>query len=111
MTQAGDHEETYPRKSVSGSLPQLRWWFIALPLLIIYLLGQTDKSNISVVIANRQFLQDLNLIGRPAVTGLLMSGLLFSYAISIFFWGYFVKRFGPRNCAITGVVSWGVILF
>ncbi|MGA3127311.1 MAG: MFS transporter [Candidatus Korobacteraceae bacterium] len=89
---------------------QLRWWVIAVPLLIIIIIGQVDKVSISMVIANKQFLQDLSLQGRPAVTGLLMSGFLFSYSVCQFFWGYFVKRWGPRACAITGLSMWGVSL-
>ena len=85
---------------------RMRWWFAAVPLLIIAFIGQMDKLSISVVMANRQFLQDLHLIGRPAVTGLLMSGFLFSYAICQFFWGWFVKRFGPRRSAILGIIVW-----
>ena len=85
---------------------RLRWWFIAVPLLVITLIGQVDKVAISVVMSNKQFLQDLKLIGRPAVTGLLMSGFLLSYAVFHFFWGYFVKRFGPRISAIAGIIVW-----
>ena len=87
-----------------------RWWFIVIPLLLITLMGQIDKVSISVVISDKKFLQDLNLIGRPAVTGMLMSGFLLSYAIFFFLWGYLVKRFGPRKCAIVGIIIWGLTL-
>jgi sugar phosphate permease len=65
-----------------------------------------DRVAIAVVMANKQFLQDMQLVGRPAMTGLLMSIFLLAYAVSQFFWGYFVKRFGPRIAAITGALIW-----
>src|SRR5208337_444619 len=85
----------------------LRWWFIAVPLMIIALIGQIDKLAISVVMANKQFLHDLQLIGKPAVAGMFMSGFLLSYAICHFFWGPAVKKYGPRRSAIVGIVAWG----
>lgn len=103
-------EATAPVSAPGGS-PRLRWWFIALPLLLIIIIGQIDKVSISIVIANKKFLQDLHLVRRQAVTGLLMSGFFFSYSICQFFWGYVLKRFGPRKSAICGLVMWGGTLF
>jgi sugar phosphate permease len=74
--------------------------------VLIAIIGQVDKMAISVVMSNKQFLQDLKLIGRPATTGLLMSGFLLSYSVFHFFWGYVVKRFGPRASAIAGILIW-----
>jgi hypothetical protein len=51
----------------------LRWWLVPIPLLFIALIGQIDKMAIQVVMANRPFLADLHLVGRPAVTGLFMT--------------------------------------
>ena len=87
-----------------------RWWIIAVPLLILITIAQIDKVAIAVVMSNKQFLQDLRLLGRPAVIGMLMTGFLLTYAISMFFWGWFVKRFGPRACAIVGIIVWGITM-
>ena len=75
-------EADAPTKSVLS-----RWWVVAVPLLILIMIAQIDKVAISVVMSNKQFLQDLYLIGRPAVIGMLMSGFLLTYAVSQFFWG------------------------
>jgi sugar phosphate permease len=98
-------EADAPTKSVLS-----RWWVVAVPLLILIMIAQIDKVAISVVMSNKQFLQDLYLIGRPAVIGMLMSGFLLTYAVSQFFWGGFVKRFGPRACAIVGILIWGLTM-
>ena len=95
---------------IAAKAGRLRWWIITVPLLMIIIVGQVDKVSISMVIANKGFLQELNLLGRPALTGLLMSGFLFSYSLCFFFWGYVVKRFGPRACAIAGLLLWGLSL-
>jgi hypothetical protein len=71
----------------------LRWWYIGVPLLLITLIEQLDKMAISVVMSNKQFLQDLQLVG------MLMSGFLLSYSIFHFFWGPFVKKFGLAESA------------
>ena len=91
-------------------LISLRWWFIAIPLLFIIIVGQIDKVSISIVIANKKFLQDLHLVGRHAVTGLLMSGFFFAYSASQFVWGYVLRRIGPRRSAIFGLAIWGSTL-
>ena len=91
--------------------PNLRWLLITIPLFIINIISMVDKVGISVLISNKPFLQDMNLIGKPAVVGLLMSSFLVSYSICQFGWAYAVKRFGPRICAITGIIIWGVTLF
>lgn len=89
----------------------IRWWFIVLPLLLITIIAQIDKVSISMIISNQQFLQDLNLAGKPAVIGLLMSGFLISYSLGHFFWGYIIKKLGPRWAAVIGVVIWSVCMF
>ncbi|HME44476.1 MAG TPA: MFS transporter [Syntrophorhabdales bacterium] len=99
-------EATAPVRAPRG-VPRLRWWFVSIPLLLIVIIGQVDKVSISIVIANKKFLQDMLLVGRPAVTGLLMSGFFVFYATSQFFWGYVVRKFGPRASAICGLVMWG----
>jgi len=106
-TASGPSEKAGP--AGSGS-PGLRWWFAAVPLLLIAIIGQMDKLSISVVMANRRFLQDLDLVGKPAVTGLLMSGFLVTYALFQFFWGWFVKKYGPRASAIFGIAIWAATM-
>lgn len=87
-----------------------RWWIVAVPLLVLILIAQIDKVAISVVMSNKQFLQDLHMTGRPALIGMLMSGFLVTYSVSMFFWGWFVRKFGPRACAIAGIIIWGLTM-
>ena len=102
-------EAASARASTVSSL-RMRWWIIAIPVLLINTIAQMDKIGLGVIMANKQFLKDLGLIGRPAVTGALMSSFLLSYAVFHFFWAWFVKKYGARTSAFIGVSVWGVTL-
>jgi len=78
--------------------------------VIIVIIGQIDKVSISVVIANSRFLQDLHMVGRPAVLGLVMTGFFAVYAPCQFLWGYLIRKYGPRKCATAGLIIWGCML-
>jgi sugar phosphate permease len=88
-----------------------RWLLVAPSLLLWWIIGQFDKINISLVIADPSFLNELQLQGRYADLGGLMSTFFIGYGISIFFWGFLVDRFGPRVCLMLGTVSWGAVMF
>jgi sugar phosphate permease len=79
-------------------------------LFVATLVAQIDKLSISVIMANRSFLGDMNLIDRPAVVGGLVSAFLLSYGAGQFVWGPVIDRIGPRRAAMLGVVAWSVTL-
>ncbi|MBI2816231.1 MAG: MFS transporter [Acidobacteria bacterium] len=88
-----------------------RWMLVAPALLVLWIIGQIDKTHISLIIASEPFIRELNLAGHNAELGGLMSYFLLGYGIAIFLWGFLVDRFGPRICAIAGIVCWAVCLF
>ena len=79
-----------------------RWLWMAPSLLLFWIIGQFDKANISLVIANRPFQEELNLVGRNTELGGLMSAFFIGYGASVFVWGFLVDRFGPRRCLMFG---------
>ncbi len=85
-----------------------RWWLVAPVLILFVIINQLDKTNISVLIADRQFLSDLHLTGQPARIGFLSSAFFYAYGVSLMVWGFVVDRFGPRPSAIAGVIGWGL---
>jgi ACS family glucarate transporter-like MFS transporter len=87
-----------------------RWWFVAPCLLFFWIFGQMDKLGISVVITNKNFLQDLGLVGNPAKTGFLLTAFTIVYSLSSLVWGVIIDRIGPRKAAIIGVTIWGVAM-
>src|SRR5882672_5069878 len=95
----------------NSSLMTRRWTLVAPALLFLWIIGQIDKTNISLIIANEPFIKDLSLVGHNAELGGLMGYFLLGYGIAIFLWGFLVDRFGPRICAIAGILCWGGCLF
>jgi sugar phosphate permease len=88
-----------------------RWFFVAPTLLFLWIIAQIDKTNVSLIIADAKFLKELNLAGHNAELGGLMSTFFIGYGVSIFGWGFLVDRFGPRLCALGGILGWGCALF
>lgn len=88
-----------------------RWSLVAPTLLFLWIIAQIDKTNVSLFIADAKFLKELNLVGHNAELGGLMSTFFLGYGVSIFAWGFLVDRFGPRLCAIGGILGWGCALF
>jgi sugar phosphate permease len=88
-----------------------RWLTVAPIMLLLWIVGQIDKTHISLIIADRNFLQELNLVGHNEQLGGLMSTFFIGYGIAIFLWGFLVDRFGPRACAMAGTFCWAAVLF
>lgn len=88
-----------------------RWLLLAPGLMVWWIIGQFDKTNVSLVIADQSFLKELQLEGRNMELGGLMSAFFVGYGVSIFVWGFLVDRFGPRKCLIAGTIAWGAVLF
>src|ERR1700687_3444037 len=94
--------------TAAGKPSAIRWWLIAPTLITFVIINQLDKTNISVLIADHQFLSDLHLTGQPARIGFLSSAFFYAYGASLMIWGFMVDRFGPRRSAIWGVLGWAV---
>ena len=88
-----------------------RWLLVAPSMLLWWIIGQFDKTNVSLVIADRSFLEELQLEGRNTELGGLMSAFFVGYGVSVFVWGFLVDRFGPRKCLIAGTLAWGAVMF
>ena len=105
MTQGGGQME------LGRLLRTRRWLVVACSLTLWWIIGQFDKINISLVIADPAFLNELQLQGRNAELGGLMSTFFIGYGLSIVVWGFLVDRFGPRVCLMAGTVGWGVVIY
>ncbi|OFW44369.1 MAG: hypothetical protein A3J28_13410 [Acidobacteria bacterium RIFCSPLOWO2_12_FULL_60_22] len=95
-----------------GRLLRTRRWLLVAPALFVFWLVSTiDKTHISLIIADRAFLEELKLVGHNPELGGLMTAFFLGYGISIFVWGFLVDRFGPRACAVGGTICWGVFIY
>lgn len=97
-------------RTVTTIVPsRMRWLWIAPTLVLFELIGQIDKVNIAVLIADRGFLEDLDLVGQPARAGLLMTAFFVGYGFGQFIWGFLVDAIGSRRAAFMSVLLWAFI--
>ncbi len=87
----------------------VRWVSISPTLLIIWIVGMLDKSNISIVIANPTFLHDLHLAHEQALLGWLTTGLIIAYGAAAPAWGWLVSKIGARRAVTISLVLWGIV--
>lgn len=94
--------ETHTRESVQKPTRQ-RFYVLAIlffSLSVIYL----DRVNISIIAANTQFLQEMDLVGKPIYIGLLMSLFLITYGVSNVILSPIGDLIGPRKAMIIAYV-------
>lgn len=69
-------------------------------LSVIYL----DRVNISIIAANTQFLQEMELVGKPIYIGLLMSLFLITYGVSNVVLSPIGDLIGPRKAMLIAYI-------
>lgn len=75
-------------------------------LFITLLVAYLDRVNISVLVADPEFLAAMGLTDRPFEIGLLTSFFVFAYGASNFFLTPFGDRMGPRKATILAMSLW-----
>jgi MFS family permease len=90
---------------------RVRWTYIAPTLLIYWIISMFDKSNISLVMADPKFLDELQLAGQSKLLGWLASSMFISYSLAAPLWGWAVTRYGPRHATIASLVVWALTCF
>ena len=84
---------------------------IILILFIVLLVAYLDRVNVSILIADPQFLDDMGIKGQAAKQGLLMSLFLIPYAFANLFLGRIGDRIGPRITMTISIFLWSIALF
>jgi sugar phosphate permease len=90
---------------VSAGATRVRFSVLAILLVTIFV-AYLDRANISVLVANDQFLHEMGIAGRPASIGLLMTAFLFTYGISNVVLSPLGDFLGPRKAMCISVVLW-----
>lgn len=88
------------------STSRIRWQAVGPSLLVVWIVANLDKSNISLVIADKGFLHDFGLSGKTFELGLLATGLLVVYGLTAPVWGFVTSRMGARATCIVSLVIW-----
>jgi sugar phosphate permease len=81
-------------------------WILLLTLLVAYL----DRVNISVLIADNGFLNDLGIAGNPIYMGLLTTLFLAPYGLSNGALSPVGDWMGPRKATALAISLWGIAL-
>lgn len=75
-------------------------------LLLTITVAYIDRVNITVLMADKTFLNDLGLAGNPAKTGLLMSCFLVAYGVGNVCLSGLGDIFGPKKSMIAAIIVW-----
>lgn len=81
---------------------------IGLILFVIILIAYLDRINISIMMADKNFLADLGIADNPIAKGSLMSVFLVCYGIGNILFGAVGDWLGPRKSMLIAVFSWSV---
>jgi MFS family permease len=71
-----------------------------------WLVGLLDKFTFGTILTDHRFLSDMGLTGHAAAIGALASVVVLTQALGNGIFGRAVDRFGPRRCAIVGIIGW-----
>src|SRR3984957_2233550 len=90
---------------------RVRWNYVAPSLLVFWIISMLDKSNISLVIADPQFLGEMQLSGETKLLGWLAGSMFISYSLVAPLWGWAVTRYGPRRAIMASLAIWALTCF
>ncbi|MCL6564434.1 MAG: MFS transporter [Firmicutes bacterium] len=99
---------------VADSRPRLarRWLYAGVPLLLAWIVGQMDKQNTSVLVADQGFLSSMGILHNAVAVGWITTWFLLAYSIGqIAIWPWAVRALGPRKAALYGTLGWALFCF
>ena len=100
-----------PEAAAIAVATRVRWTYVAPTLLIYWIISMFDKSNISLVMADPKFLDEMQLNGQSQLLGWLASSMFISYSLAAPLWGWAVTRYGPRYATMVSLVIWALTCF
>lgn len=82
-----------------------RFFMVAILTIVIFI-AFFDRVNISVLIANDEFLHDLGIKGQPVKIGMLMTAFLLTYGIANVTLSPLGDYLGPRKISLLAISLW-----
>lgn len=83
---------------------------LAMILLLTLLIAYLDRVNVSVLLADNAFLQEMGIAGNPVQMGMLMSMFLMAYGIANIVLSPLGDVMGPRRAMSLSIVLWACSL-
>lgn len=91
-------------KNVSGQeFTRYRYVIIAF-MVAIWFVVYIQRVNVSMLLVDNQFLQDMGLVGKGGMQGLLMTFFLIPYALTNILAAPLGDKIGPRKAMLIGIV-------
>ncbi|WP_158215243.1 MFS transporter [Candidimonas nitroreducens] len=79
-------------------------------LFIGVFVAYMDRGNVSVLVADPAFLNDIGIAGNPVKIGLIMTSYLVAFGLSSIIIPPFVSFLGPRKVMVLGIFVWAISL-
>lgn len=95
--------------SIQSKTGKFRYVIVAM-MFMCYLVAYFDRSNVTILLADMNFLNHFDIAADKAAQGLLMTGFMVSYGIFNFVAGPVTKYFGPRKVLLFAVFSWSLLM-
>ncbi|GGP15818.1 MFS transporter [Oceanobacillus neutriphilus] len=92
------------------SKPTKQRAFLAVTIFIGVFVAYMDRSNVSVLIADSKFLNDMGIAGDPFKIGMIMTTFLIAYGVASIIGPPLINFMGPRKAMVFGMVLWLVSL-
>lgn len=95
------------------SLPAIlanRRYRVAIAISFAFFVAYFDRTNVSVLIANKDFTDGLGITGNKFKQGLLLTGFLFPYGLCNFFTGPLGDKIGGRRGVIASIIAWTLLM-
>ena len=77
-------------------------WVMTTVVMLAVMVAFFDRINIAVMFTNADFQESIGVVNNPALMGLLMSGFVFAYGVSMLLFSVVGDVFGPRR-ALAGI--------
>lgn len=84
---------------------------LGIVLLATILVAYVDRVNISVLLADNEFLKFMGIAGQTVQQGLIMTIFLVAYGLSNFMFGPVCDYLGPRKAMMTAILLWAGSMF
>jgi sugar phosphate permease len=81
---------------------------LAVILMITLLVAYLDRVNVSVLVADNNFLNDMAIKGKPIQMGMLMTLFLIAYGLSNVVLSPLGDIFGPRKAMLSSIALWTI---
>ncbi len=100
----------YSKNAINKPKTKVRLGILAV-IFLIFAVAYFDRSNVSVLIADKAYTGALGITGNAGSQGLLTSIFLLFYGAGCFFVGPIVNRVGAKKAIASCLLLWAIVMF